>query len=160
MQARRGFARLRTAGRGYFEKQGLPTVKMEEWRNTPVNVLTQMDFEAGRLEVTGPAADLARSFGLGREWLAAELVFINGQYAAELSHLKLPKGVRVETLRQAVERNDPIVEKHLGHHALAAAQPFVALNTAALDDGRGDSCGARRRWVIRFIFCLFPRARW
>lgn len=126
---------LRATGRDRFNAMGLPTTRMEEWRLTNVGALGQMEFAPGVLDQGRAAADLTAQFSLGQEGLAAEVVFINGHYAPQLSRVHPTKGVRVESLRAAWDRGEPLLEQHLGRYATAESQAFVALNTAALSDG-------------------------
>ncbi len=53
-----------------------------------------------------------------------------GQFNPQLSKLgKLPRGVKVISLAQAIESESTLVEKHLGKLASIEANSFVALNT-------------------------------
>jgi Fe-S cluster assembly protein SufD len=64
------------------------------------------------------------------------LVFFNGVYAPQCSNLqRLPRGVRIQSLAEAIEQKDPIVAAKLGHYANYPSQAFVALNTAFLGGG-------------------------
>jgi len=73
------------------------------------------------------------TFGATR---SAKFVFVNGRYSAQLSKLgKLPRGVRVSSLAQALETEPDRIEPHLARVADIDANPFVALNTGFLQDG-------------------------
>ena len=64
------------------------------------------------------------------------LVFIDGHYAPHLSDIrKLPDGVVVTTLHEAIDKHRTIVEEHLASIAPFDDKPFTALNTALLGDG-------------------------
>jgi Fe-S cluster assembly protein SufD len=66
----------------------------------------------------------------------AELVFINGHFAANLSKLgKLPRGVIVKSLHDAITQDEPLVRQHLGRYARIDGNPFVALNSGFVRDG-------------------------
>ncbi|MFQ5429603.1 MAG: Fe-S cluster assembly protein SufD, partial [Phycisphaerae bacterium] len=64
------------------------------------------------------------------------LVFVNGRYAADLSSVsRLPAGVVVCGLAEALRAGQPGLEEHLARHADFQDQAFTALNTAFMEDG-------------------------
>jgi Fe-S cluster assembly protein SufD len=64
------------------------------------------------------------------------LVFVDGQYAPELSALRpLPEGVRVSRLAEALADDGALLEKHLGRLLRTDDNAFGALNTAFFTDG-------------------------
>jgi Fe-S cluster assembly protein SufD len=69
------------------------------------------------------------------EW--STLVFLNGEYAPELSSTgSLPRGVVVTSLAEALRNGGgEVLERHLARHARIEDSPFTALNTAFLRDG-------------------------
>jgi Fe-S cluster assembly protein SufD len=116
-----------------FRALGFPTSRDEEWRFTSVAPIAERAFElpagAARLEEARISpfrfADLA----------SAEIVFVNGRHAPELSNVSgLPAGVYVGNLASAVRSNPTLVERHLGLLADVEHAPFAALNTAFLLD--------------------------
>jgi Fe-S cluster assembly protein SufD len=127
----------RTAGIAHFAEEGFPSTAHEEFRYTNMRLLAERTFE----EVAEPRparvslADLA-PYSL-RSLASAELVFIDGHYAPELSHLgpaarqfeflPLAKAIREESVKG--------LEEHLGHCACVQDQAFCALNTALFLDG-------------------------
>lgn len=125
---------LRTAAAQRFADVGFPTRHDEEFRFTNVAPIAETPFQRVTSEASALAADELAPFtyeGLS----GSQIVFVNGHYRAELSRTGgLPAGVRVGTLAEALE-TDPTVEQHLARHARPQEQPFVALNTAALEDG-------------------------
>lgn len=63
-------------------------------------------------------------------------MFVNGVYSRELSSVgDLPRGVRLESLADAVASGADGVEQHLARHAGFEDNAFVALNTAFIRDG-------------------------
>jgi Fe-S cluster assembly protein SufD len=87
-----------------------------------------------------PASDVKLAKGDTAAWrvddVAATLVFVNGRYSAELSEVAaLPKGVTVTSLADRIGVAPEEVEKHLGRYADTQRDPFVALNTAFINDG-------------------------
>jgi Fe-S cluster assembly protein SufD len=127
--------RTRDDASGRFQSLGFPTADDEEWRFTSVAPIAEARFA---LALDGRAAlgsaDLA-PFRL-TDLSSAELVFVNGRYAADLSHVRsLPRGVRIECLASALANNASEVEPYLTRIAPFERQPFTALNTALFVDG-------------------------
>ncbi len=118
-----------TAFAGYAAR-GLPTTRDEEWKYTNVQAIARTAFGAPASFDAAPA-DLA---GAGLVELGGALaVFVNGRFDAGLSRLARD-GVRVESLRDVIEREPARVEGRLGCQA-AGRTPFSALNTALVEDG-------------------------
>jgi Fe-S cluster assembly protein SufD len=125
---------LRKAGTARFEEVGFPTTKQEEWRHTNVAAIARTRFVLGEPDVDA-AAPVAAEFSFGDEALV-ELVFVNGHFAPQLSKLeRLPRGVTVRSLAEAIDAGEPLVRRHLGKLARVVANPFVALNTGHVRDG-------------------------
>jgi len=127
--------RLRQEALARFGELGFPTTRLEEWKQTNVVPLVKIPFrlaEDGRAGVTPEAVERATF----REPFCSRLAFVNGHFCAELSRLAgLPQGVKVSSLRAALEKNEEMLEEHLGRYARFDRQAFVALNTAFLQDG-------------------------
>jgi Fe-S cluster assembly protein SufD len=124
-------ARTRRQAMARFEALGLPTTRLERWKYTNVAPLAGIPFEprasAPRL---GPGELAPLRLG------APELVFVNGRFASELSTLgKLPAGLRVSSLQQALRREPERLEPHLVRLSGAEASAFTELNTASFEDG-------------------------
>lgn len=118
-----------------FDRLGFPTTRDEEWRFTSVAPIADGRFALGR----DGASTLRREDLLSFQWngeRSATLVFVNGRYAEAASDVvRLPAGVRVESLARALTRPAAEVEAHLTRVANGDRQAFTALNTAFLDDG-------------------------
>jgi Fe-S cluster assembly protein SufD len=126
--------RIRETAWQRFLSLGFPTTRDEEWRFTSVAPIAERDFSLpARLSAATPI-DVSQ-FRLPSS-LAAELVFVNGRYVPALSRQgKLANGSRVESLAQSLAAGGSEVESHLARIAPSDRHPFVALNTAFLDDG-------------------------
>lgn len=127
---------LRTAGIAHFAHQGFPTVQHEEWRFTDVSPITALPFKPA----TQPQYDGATEKAIEAQTFGGmtchRLVFLNGHFSPQLSTLlPRPDGVKLGCLAAAVHSDGPLVEKHLGRHASYTDNPFVALNTAFVQDG-------------------------
>ncbi len=125
-------SRLREDAFARFYETGFPTTRDEDWRFTNVSAIARTHFRPA-----GPAKLTKKDVAPWKlEGAAAQLVFVNGRYAPELSDVKkLPKGVTVASLRAQVEQHPETLEKHLGRYADTQRDAFVALNTAFLGDG-------------------------
>jgi Fe-S cluster assembly protein SufD len=124
--------RLREDAFAYFCRTGFPTTKDEDWRFTNVQSIARTSFRpASAAELK--EADVAP---FRAEGAAAQLVFVNGRLAAGLSRMTgLPKGVTVASLGEQIEQHPETLQKHLGHYADIARDPFCALNTAFVGEG-------------------------
>ena len=129
-------ARVRDEAIGQFQALGFPTTKDEEWRFTSVKPIadgafTLADCNGARRPAVGmPAIEVAGPFG-------AELVFVNGRYAADLSSWSpsIPAGVVIAPLSEVLSNGADVLERHLTRYAPFRQQPFTALNTALFADG-------------------------
>ncbi len=128
--------RLRSSARDHLNRDGFPTTRSEDWRFTRLRPLLSRDFQL---------VTQYRSNGLYTGDLAGlsfpdqdchRLVVVNGNYAEALSSVGvLPKGVRIESMKTALENSPDLVKKHLARHADSEKNPFIALNTAHFRDG-------------------------
>lgn len=122
---------LRARAAAHFGEIGFPTVRQEDWRFTNVSAIADTAFRIGDGAPTN-AADLVRRVSFAGA--AARLVILNGRYSPELSSLgDLPTGVTAIALADAITRNHPACA-HLERSPIED-RPFVALNTAFLQDG-------------------------
>ncbi|MEA2553649.1 MAG: Fe-S cluster assembly protein SufD [Fimbriimonadaceae bacterium] len=132
--------RLRDDALERFIKVGLPTIKDEEFKYTPLTELRELNL----LPSYGAnlfRTDLENTAVGGIE--AITLAFANGEYAPELSTEGiLPEGVIFSTLRDALETHEELVLKHLGRvHVLdnrlgtTNDERFRWLNTAYISEG-------------------------
>ena len=160
-QQRRGgsdaLARIREEAWHRFVSRGFPTTRDEEWRFTSVAPIAERAFacapspEASRASVEIDAHRFADA-------AAAELVFLNGHYVPALSKLgALPHGARVGSLAASPD----VVAHHLTRNALHDSNPFVALNTAFVDDGAyiEVQAGVVVEAPIHLLFLTTPQVR-
>lgn len=126
---------LRRSGMARFDEVGFPSATDEHWRHTQLAPIVRTRFDLAGGGLTHAAADRAREFAFGTEAIS-ELVFVNGYFNADLSRLgKLPRGVVVRSLAQAMESDAKTVQQYLGKYAEIEANPFIALNTGFVRDG-------------------------
>ncbi len=127
-----GVRALRRNGRERFEEVGLPTMRQEEWRKTNVAPIARTTFELAEAGSTALTREQLEPFRVPD---CVELVFVNGHYSPELSRREgLPEGVFAGSLATALVEHPDRVGPHLGQHA-DGQHPFVALNTAYIEDG-------------------------
>ena len=122
---------LRETAMTRFQEVGWPTLEDEEWRFTSVKELVETPFGAaqrGGTMTVPPEHRMAAA--------AVELVFVDGFYRQELSQLgNAGAGVRVMSLKEALEQEPVLVRAHLARHADLRSDAFTALNTAMIEDG-------------------------
>jgi Fe-S cluster assembly protein SufD len=129
---------LRGAAIDRFAAVGFPSLRDEEWRFTNIAPLARIPFEPAERPTALPR-ELSRedirqlAFGAGQGTM---LIFLNGRYLHELSTLgSLPEGAVAGSLAQVLAQTPGQAEPHLAHQARLEDNPFIALNTAFLDDG-------------------------
>ncbi len=132
--------RLREAAYSRYERVGLPTTRDEEFKYTSLRALHEGEFKPA-YGATVMRSEIEATM-LGR-LDAITLVFVNGQYAPELSSEQLlPKGVRVASLADVLDSEPELAMEHLTHLATLDGklgttndERFTHLNTAFLGEG-------------------------
>jgi Fe-S cluster assembly protein SufD len=111
----------------------VPTIRDEEWRFTDLSPLTKRSFQPARTSIDVSPGDFAR-FEIAEA--TTRLVFVDGVYAPELSHVAAEAGATVANLAFAAKSTQgAMIERHLGRHVEFRDNVFAALNTAFLHDG-------------------------
>ena len=124
---------IRKAALARFSELGFPTTKNEEWKYTNVAPIARANFDPA-----GEPSDLPARSALSRHEVGSGVLvtLINGRFAPQLSSIQsLPSGVLVMSLADAIERGVAPLREHLTRHIRHEDQPFVALNTALMEDG-------------------------
>ena len=118
-----------------FRTLGFPSTNEEEWRFTSVAPIAKTGFTRPAELRSAIAPSSVTPFSLST-LASAELVFVNGRYAAGLSIIRtLPRGIRVETLASVLVSHPDQIEPYLTRVAGLGRQAFTALNTALFADG-------------------------
>nr|WP_297458020.1 Fe-S cluster assembly protein SufD [uncultured Halomonas sp.] len=148
-------AARRQAGAARFEALGFPTKRDEAWKYTDVRRIGEGDFalasDAGFSQASAAALTLAHD--------AIRLTFVDGLFSAELSDLaRLPSGVGVEPLSQALATNHEAVGGVLGRLTGVEFSPFSALNTAFSEEGAVIRIAPGTRVDTPIIVQFFSRA--
>ncbi|HEV8439402.1 MAG TPA: Fe-S cluster assembly protein SufD [Methylomirabilota bacterium] len=127
---------VRRAAIGRFAERGLPTRRDEEWKYTSIAPIAETPFDLGADRTDDELTEeMIAPFCLSPEW--RRLVFVNGRYCAKLSTVgSLPRGVRIESLGEALYTDAEMLRPHLITSASAETpEAFAALNTAFWRDG-------------------------
>jgi Fe-S cluster assembly protein SufD len=124
---------LRKEGLARFATLGLPTPRDESWKYTNLRPLEKVAFGTPN----GEAVSIDRLPSLLPAGASENrLVFVNGYFRADLSHLKsLREGVAISSLTNGLEQFPDTLARHLGQIAAPGEQPLLALNTALSGDG-------------------------
>ncbi len=126
---------FRRAGAERFAAVGFPNKSQEDWRFTSVEPIARTQFLPAPESISDEARQLAAEASFEHDALA-ELVFVNGRYAASLSRPgRLPRGAVIRPLSQAIGADIALLERHLGSLADVKSNPFIALNASQLEDG-------------------------
>ncbi len=147
-------AELHKAGIERFNEVGFPSNRDEEWRTTNLSTLAKIPFVPA-VHVAGDVVTEALAKYTFGEDAAAELVFVNGFFAPQLSRTAgLPRGVGIASLGASIAADADRIRQHLARHADIKKNSFVALNTGFLRDGAFVHLG-RNTTVERPIHLLF-----
>ena len=124
---------LRHAAIARYAALGFPQARTEAWKYTNLNALKAVGFvPADR----AAGAALARVPAGAAALDAPRIAMVNGRLDAGLSDLaRLPDGVVVQPLSEAMARADQAVIEALRDGAVFERQPLAALATAFLADG-------------------------
>lgn len=108
---------------------GLPTIRNERWKYTNLNALAAAAFEPAAHETSSDSPSPLPAI-LG----GCRVVFVNGQYRADLSEGSLQRGVTIRS-QAALLREDPARARALFADHDAGADSLGALNLAFARDG-------------------------
>ena len=127
-------SKLRTEGMQAFAELGFPTTRLEDWKYCNVTPIAGVRFHPAAYELDDRILEQVEEISFsGAD--GTRLVFVNGHYAEDLSTIgELPEGVKVTNLSKAVTQVETVAER-LGRYANHKNHPFVALNTAFMEDG-------------------------
>lgn len=125
---------IKQQGFEQFSIAGIPTIKNEEWKYTPVANLFKKEYTlAQAAQVTSSEIDEVRLPGFEH---ANELVFVNGVFNAELSKILSDQGqLTVLSLEEAAAQYPEILRDHLDKSSVFINDGVHALNTAFMNGG-------------------------
>ena len=125
-------AELRVEAMDRFVSLGFPSMKNEDWHYTSVAPIATRVFRRSA-SAAAPDLDVAPLLFGAEAW--PRLVFVDGWFAPELSHVAERAGVRVSTLAALLAEGDSPDLARLGSIADHDTVAFTALNTALMQDG-------------------------
>lgn len=119
---------------GHFAEVGFSSNRDEDWRLANLTPVTRRPYS---LNGSGREVELAEiEQHLVPGLTGPRLVFVNGKLSPQLSRLEENRhAVHVMSLADALAKQDPVLEQHLGRYCLIEGQPFTALNTALWTEG-------------------------
>ncbi len=121
-----------------FRELGYPDTRQEDWKYTSVAAVRKAGFRRSSAARTVRQDDLAPLLLDGLK--CARLVIVDGRFSETLSSIpSLPPGVCIGGLAAVISRGtapaDASPRRRLAKHATFQDRPFVALNTAFVQDG-------------------------
>jgi Fe-S cluster assembly protein SufD len=121
-----------------FAELGFPTTRNEDWKYTNVAPIARIPFRTPEQAANGSVLEALRRSPLA-DLECSRLVFVDGRYSRELSKISsLPPGVRIGHLAAVLATPNngfASLEQNLARYASFENHPFVALNTAFMEDG-------------------------
>mgnify|MGYP000023426067 CR=1 FL=1 len=133
-------AELRVRAMDRFVALGFPSMKNEDWHYTSVAPIATRVFGRTSSAPAAPEVDVSPMLFGSPDW--PRLVFVDGWFAPELSHVAESAGVRVSTLAALLAEGDSTDLARLGTIADHDNVAFTALNTALMQDGAVIQIGA------------------
>ncbi len=120
----------------FLSGEGFPTTRDEEWKYTNIKPITNIDFvpSDGDQDTSGSRELIEKYSYEGLD--CCQLTFVNGHFAGDLSRIKkMANGIKILSIREALQKNDPVLMKYISRYADETWDSFTALNTAFLWDG-------------------------
>ncbi len=119
-----------------FQKIGFPSKSNEAWKYTNITPLIEKKFDPCVASSHGVVAQEFVSKFSYPGFQSDALVFIDGVWAPELSHLSsLPDGCYVGSLSQAFLDKPELVKKYLNLSSHSEVNAFTALNASFMHEG-------------------------
>jgi Fe-S cluster assembly protein SufD len=118
-----------------FDRLGIPTIKNENYRYTPLEKYFQGNYEV-EMNANPFKIDIGSIFKCDVPELDTHVVLVmNGFYAADNHPGKLPEGFVICGLNEASVKFPDLFHKHYSHYADTSTDGLVALNTLFAQDG-------------------------
>jgi Fe-S cluster assembly protein SufD len=123
---------IRRSALGFFEREGFPTMKDEDWHFTNVAPIAGKIFRTPG-DGAAVAADAVARFSHHQDWYT--IVFVNGRPIGGSDNAGVPKGVSISTLAAEITEDSDLVKRHFSKLAGPESGSFTALNAAMAKDG-------------------------
>jgi Fe-S cluster assembly protein SufD len=128
-------AALREEAFHRFERAGLPSRRVEDWKYTDLRAAMRDALPLAAAPDAAAKARVAAAGALVAELEARRIVFVDGALVAELSDMAdLEPGFTIGSMAAALAAGEPLIAAHLGKVA-PSDDAAVALNTAFMGDG-------------------------
>lgn len=128
------FSRLRQDAYSVFEKLGIPSIQLEEWKYSNLRPIQQGQFTTSC--VSKLDAESLINAGILNKIVANKLVFVNGCLFPDLSvWLETNEQIIVCNLATARKEHTSLFNAHFGKYIDYSKDGLLALNTALLSDG-------------------------
>lgn len=124
--------RLREQAFENFKKLGIPTVKHEDWKYSSLKGLEKYDYTLSSTSSLSPEEVAKFSFA-GLEGL--QLVFVNGNFSAELSSPLLNEKIKVLDFKEAEKVIPEVLNEYYGKGLDVEKEGLTALNVALSREG-------------------------
>ena len=125
---------LRREAIAHFKEIGFPDRRVEEWRFTNIRPIVEQTFVPAEKAPRPISQDLFQLHAYAEH--CHLITFINGFYSPELSDLgDLPENIIVQSLSEAWQERESLLEPHIARKGSFENNPFAALNTAFMQDG-------------------------
>jgi Fe-S cluster assembly protein SufD len=129
-----GAAEARRAAFEAYERTGLPSRRIEDWKYTDLRALMREVLPLAPVPDAAALKGAAAALKLQAVRGARRLVLLDGVFAPKLSDLgELDKGLSIRTLREVLEAGDAALQAQL--FSPDSVNPMVALNSAMMTDG-------------------------
>lgn len=130
-----GAQKIREENRRRFDELDFPTSRMEEWKYTNTQALLQHNFApVPNTETVRLNEAIIQPYWFDNN--AVRMVFINGHYYPEWSHVQnVPRKAYVRSLAETIRTRPELLSTHLDHHGLTSENIFTALNRSFFNDG-------------------------
>lgn len=126
------FSQLRTEAVDRVGVLKMPTTGDEDWRFTDISPLTDVPYQVAQ---TVPQLQPAEIQSHYLQEAATRLVFVDGQYSAQLSTISQESGIIIGNLSTLLTSYSTQIAANLGRCVNYNDNIFAALNTAFLHDG-------------------------
>ena len=128
-----GVRNIRRDAVNALESLGLPSVKNEEYKHTPLTRLLEKNLSFPFHNTSSQPFDLETIRIPSIEGI--RVVFINGRFSAQHSSTDAVEGLTITSLKDAVKSNHELITRHFAKIADYTRDGYVAYNTAAWTDG-------------------------
>ncbi len=119
-----------------FSELGFPVKKLEDWKYTNLNPALKQNFIQSFSEYTSALNKEDIEKYLIKDSGINLLVFVNGHYDKELSHIETKnENVFMGSFSEGMKDHKELIEKHFAKIAAYDRNGFVAVNTAFAKDG-------------------------